>query len=205
MLLKNNRSFLCLIAPLLWLLSGCVSLSLHKTTPTRFSKESVATRQQQLTQLTAWNIQGAFSFQRKGQASIANYAWQEKPNNHYTITLESALNLYSVTIEGQPGHVTLLEPKKKVLTATSPEALLQQRLSIRLPVQSLIYWIRGLPTDAPYQARFDDYGHLIDLTQQGWHIQFSHYTTIQSMDLPSVLQITGHGQKIKIVIKSWSV
>ncbi|OGO95144.1 MAG: outer membrane lipoprotein LolB [Coxiella sp. RIFCSPHIGHO2_12_FULL_42_15] len=185
------------------LLSGCTTLTLPPQNA-HFDKQSWQKRQTQLVQLKNWNIDGAFSVQQPSKSNIANYTWQQMGPN-YRIQINSSLNLYSLLIEGKSGSVTLQESKQKTTSASSPEILMQQRLGFSLPISNLAYWIRGLPAPTPYRSQRDAYGHLTELTQQGWQVSFSHYANVKQYDLPRTIKLVGHGLIIKIATKNWNV
>lgn len=186
------------------LLTGCVSLKLAPSA-TQYTRVPAATRQAQLAKIQAWDIAGAFSFKSQGKLNLANYTWQQTAANQYVINIDSALHVYRVTVEGTPQRVKLIESQQKVMSAATPEALLEQRLHTHLPIRSLQYWIRGMPAPGPFRADYDTYGHIQTLSQAGWRIAFDHYTHVKAVDLPQRLSIQGPSQQIKLVIKSWSI
>jgi len=193
-----------LITSVFAILSGCTSLKVPTTQqPNAFQALPTQQRIQTLLGIQQWNIDGAFSVQYGQQVNIANYAWQQIGSS-YQIQIHSSLNIYSIKIQGQLGQVTLIEAQKQPVSASSAEELMQDRLGWSLPVSNLQYWIRGIPAPGDYQSQVDVFGHLTQVTQQGWFVGFSNYTTVQSYDLPRTLLVQGHGLKIKIVIKNWN-
>lgn len=196
------RNFIVLAATVS--LTGCVSLKLPATGKTEFTKKSSQTRATQLQQIKKWDIDGAFSIQYNKKSELANYTWQQTYSK-YLINISSALNLYTISINGRPGHAYLKESKHKPLSARSPESLLQKRLGWSIPISSLKYWVRGLPANSAGSKSYDKYGHLTYLSQQGFVVYFSNYTNVGKYDLPRILKISGHGLKIKLAIKHWSL
>lgn len=168
----------------------------------QFSKQPWPQRRSALLQIRSWNIDGAFSVQQRTGSHIANYRWQQK-NANYQIALNASLGLYSLVIQGGPGRVTLIENNQKISSATSADGLIYRRLGWRLPISNLQYWIRGLPAPGEHRGQYDVYGHLSQLTQQGWQVTFSRYVTVKKIDLPQVLDVSGYGLKIRIAIKHW--
>lgn len=185
-------------------LNSCVNLKLPKAKTQNFKIKSVKQRSLELEQLKKWEINGAFSIQNKGKINLANYDWKQDKNK-YHIEIRSTLNLYSLLIEGRPKKVTLWESRNKPISAISPEELLQKRLGWSIPISNLSYWIKGLAAPELSKEKFDNYGHLISISQQDWQVNFSNYTTINSVDLPCILKINGHGLIIKMVIKNWRI
>ena len=193
----------CLIGTLA-LLSGCTTLSLPSGPQTAFKKQSWQQRQQTLKKVQRWNIDGAFSIRQPGNSSIANYEWQQVGKS-YNIRIHSSLGIYSVAINGRPGRITLRRSNNQSFSARSPEQLMQQQLGWRLPLSDLFYWLRGLPAPGKYRPRFDPYGHLVDLQQQGWHVQFSQYVTVNKVDMPRILQLQSGNLIVRIAIKHWKL
>ncbi len=185
-------------------LSGCVSLKLPNQGPQKFHQESAKTRTNELRKINKWNINGAFSIQHDKKVEIANYSWQQSRGN-YSLQINSSLNIYSLLIKGRAGHVTLKESKQKPLRAASAESLLNKRLGWSIPISNLKYWVRGLSANGASKSKYDKYGHLVKLWQQGWAVTFSNYINIGRFDLPRTLNIQGHNLKIKIVIKNWAL
>lgn len=194
-------TLLYLIIPLL--ISGCVNLNLPSESHITFQKRAWQQRRLGLIKIRRWDINGAFSIHRPKQSVIANYSWQQH-NNKYMIKIASALDAYSAIIQGNPLYVTLKKSNREKFYARNPEQLMQQQLGWSLPVSNLSYWIRGLPAPGKYQAKFDTWGHLIDLRQNGWHVKFSHYWPMSNtVDVPQTLLLKRSNLTAKIVIKHW--
>jgi len=186
------------------LLSGCTSLSLPSGAQTAFKKESWQQRQLALKKIQRWNITGAFSIRQPNNSSIANYEWQQYGKN-YHIRIHSTLGIYSVAINGGPGRITLKRSNNQSFSARSPEQLMQQQLGWRLPLSDLLYWLRGLPAPGKYCPDIDQYGHLVDLRQQSWHVHFSQYLTVNGVDMPRILQLQNGSLVIRIAVKQWKI
>jgi outer membrane lipoprotein LolB len=190
------------IACLCFLVS-CTRLPDISSTTTRYQQQSWQQRRLALSEVTHWHIDGAFSVRQPQQSTIAAYQWQQQ-ETQYRIHIYSSLDLYGINIVGRPGAVTLWRAQNQPLTANSPEALMQQTLGWRLPISNLYYWLRGLPAPGHYQARFDRYGHLVQLQQQGWQINYANYQSVGTLDLPQSLSLSHGDLAVKIIIKHWA-
>ena len=184
-------------------LCGCVNLSLTQD-HSSFSAQSPTQRAKQLSRINRWQIQGALSLQAEQKTSLANFSWSQKGKSRFNMTISSSLNLYILAIRGQPGKVTLNDGKHKPLTGKSVSALMKKIIGYPLPVSNLYYWIRGLSTPGKGKTQYDSYGHLKQVEQQEWTIRFSHYTRINGVDLPRMLDLKSAHYKIRIVIQKWS-
>jgi outer membrane lipoprotein LolB len=187
---------------------GCVNTSAPKPqAPGSFQTETVEQRQAQLTPVKSWNASGAISIQRAQQSPmIMRYEWRQSGPSNYRVDLAASLNLAAVTITGHPGRVTLQRDRERPVSAATPEQLMQQNLGWSLPVPSLWYWARGLPAPGPTQeTKYDSYGHLTLLRQNGWQAKFDGYHTVQGVDLPHVIELHRQDISARIVVKQWQI
>ena len=200
----NNFSYgVALLSVLLF--SGCTTLNLPHQRPVIYHQQTWQQRYNNLSRLSKWNIDGTFSIQQSGKTTIAAYSWQQN-STHYHIRIHSLLGIYSINICGRPGKVTLWRSPQEHYTASTPQQLMQQQLNWKLPLSNLYYWIRGIHAPGvAYRVYVDTYAHVMKLQQSGWNIFFSQYTSIGSIDIPRVLQLSSNRLMVKIVIKHWNL
>lgn len=185
------------------LLSGCAMR--EPIGSKAFVVESPADRQAALAKLTFWRMSGSFSIQQVNQRpEIASYVWWQS-NQTYRLSVSSALNLYHLDITKQNGTVTLWKNGTFLLKARSAEGLLQKAMGWSLPVSALQYWAKGMVAPRKmgrFKARYDAYGHLVGLKQDGWTLKFSAYKRkVGSPDYPQVITLCHFGVKVKLVVK----
>lgn len=188
-------------------LTGCVSLKTDQPAQTNFKEVKAPERQATLAKLTNWNINGAFSLQntksKKNKVVIAAYSWNQFSRS-YRIKISSSLNLYSLSINGRPGNVSLWKSAKKHYRASSPEGVMQKAMGWSLPISNLRYWVRGMPAPGGKKATYNKYGLLKTLNQQGWHIVYSGYVSRSGYDVPQTLIMRRGAVRLKIVVKHWT-
>ena len=167
---------LCVLA---LLLNGCTTLSVPSQLGDHFKVMPVKKRQVELETLHFWVNTGAFSFSEKSntpvsgwKTKVASYWWRQFGKGMYRIRVSSPWGLFSVTVVGNPGNVILWRSAKKFVHAKNAEQLLYQQMGWTFPVDKLYYWVRGLPAPGKYQARYDHFGHMIQLKQAGWYTPF---------------------------------
>lgn len=187
-------------------LTGCVSVKPPASAPTTFNYLSLSQRQAQLIRVNSFIASGAFSIVEAGRRPVfANYQWAQNNPRSYRIRVSSALNLFNIVIVGRPHSVTLLKGAKQSISAPTPEALIKHEMGWTLPVRDLLYWIRGIAAPGQQQSTLDSYGHLATLMQDGWSIQFSDYTRVESYDLPQKIVLYRPQARLTIVIKNWEL
>jgi len=186
------------------LLAGCVSLKTPKQSPEHFRTLSAPVRQKSLGRLQRWSIQGAFSIVEKGHKPVlANYSWLQRGKTYYKIQINSALDLFAITLTGGPHIVTLWRSARDHVSAKTPEALLYAQMGWRIPIRNLVYWVRGMTAPGTKQVKHDQYGHVIVLHQKGWVIRYFSYHGVKGFDLPSKILLNRPGLSITLVIKKW--
>ena len=180
---------------------GCAHFS---RTPS-FHYISPSIRNQQALAIKNWKIEGAMSIQSTQQSVITHYQWHQRAAN-YDIQLSSVLNLVRVNITGREYQfVKLCRSNKRCYQAKTPELLLKQQLGWDLPISYLKYWIRGIPLQGKAIKKYDPYGHLIFMQQNGFDLWFSNYQSFNGVDLPTRLDLQYPKLKIRLIIKQWNI
>jgi len=160
-------------------------------------------RQKQLTALNSWNLQSAVGIKNLKQRITAHVNWQQADNN-YILNITSQFNIGGVKIVGDSNQVILWRSTTNKFVAKNPEELMFKELGWSLPVSNLRHWILGLPVpNKTHILQFDAYNHLIHLQQQGWHVSYADFISVDNIDLPTTILLTNAKLQIKIVIKEW--
>lgn len=168
-------------------------------------KMPLTERKEQTATVSAWEIRGAIAARHKNNGWTATLNWLQNGPSNYQLRLYGPLGGGAVKISRQGSMVTYQDGTKKE-SSTNAAQLLQEQTGIRLPVNNLYYWIRGLQAPGSVQSEeHDNYNHLSQLSQAGYLITYLSYTSVNGIDLPSKIKLTGHGVSIKLIIKSWKV
>ena len=207
----NALKYLCMLS--LCLLTACASHQVTQEAPTNESQnvnkaepasEKIIPKGQ-ASQATSWEISGAMAARNKNKGWTATVNWVQQGPHHYQIRLFGPLGGGTVMVERNDGVVTYVDGPKKA-TSHNADKLLLQQTGIMLPVQNLYYWVRGLPAPgAVGSAHYDQSNHLMFLSQAGYTIHYSGYTSVGHLDLPSKIHLQGHGVLVKLIIKHWKV
>jgi outer membrane lipoprotein LolB len=125
--------------------------------------------------IQSWTVAGLIGIRMPKQAESANFTWQQI-HDQFNISLYGPLGLGGTELKGSKQGVSLTTHDGRVLTADNIEDLMQQNLGWSLPVNGLIYWVKGLPVPGvPAKTEFNQQGLLSDLQQQGWDIHYLDY------------------------------
>jgi outer membrane lipoprotein LolB len=81
---------------------------------------------------------------------------------------------------------------------------LRARLGFEPPLQSLRYWIQGVPDPAtPAQEMLDDRQRLASLRQDGWEIDYGSYLPSGDEWLPERMTLRREGVRVRLLIDGW--
>jgi outer membrane lipoprotein LolB len=203
-----------LIICLSLILVGCASANAsYSTSPSGFQEfgKPLGThyldwpqRSAQLAAINSWHAQGSIGIHTINKGWNASFNWVQQERN-YGLALFGPLGAGRVQLMGTPQQV-VLQTSHGSYSAATPEVLLQQQIGWSIPVSDLYYWIRGLPAPRyhPHYS-FDMNRHLVQLSQDGWHIIYLRYVSVNGIDLPDRMLISNAGLQVRIVITQWQI
>ncbi len=155
--------------------------------------------------VTAWEIKGLIGAKTPKKAWSANLIWAQQSPSHYQLRLFGPMGGGVVLIEGANGVVTYKDEHKRI-QGKQARQLLREQTGVDLPVESLYYWVRGLPAPGkPDEAVYDANKQLVILKQAGYLIEYSPYQAVNGYVLPAKMKVQGKGLVVKLVIKAWRI
>lgn len=158
-----------------------------------------------LSPLTSWMFNGAIAVQDKNKSLTASINWQQQGVNNYQIRLFGPLGGGSILIN-KKNKLVYFNDGKKLLSANNASALLRAQTGIFLPVESLYYWVQGLPAPGKVLSfKRDNDNCLIELNQQGYIVNYADYIKTNNRFLPKQIKLQGHDVVSKLVISSWKL
>lgn len=207
---------------LLLMISGCA----HRGTFT--PPPDLVAHQQQLQNITHWELQGKLGIRTSNDNGSAALKWTQQVAN-YEINLSGPLGQKRMIITGAPGKVRLEQTGSEPMEAKTAEALVREAAGWTLPVTQLTYWVRGVP--APKQRithlQQNESGLIAQLQQGGWSITYSNYqnypysaptlapataatatrsvTPSQTLSLPGRITAEHEDVRLILVIRAWQL
>jgi len=184
-------------------LGACSSLHQRETLELGGDAQAWKTHRQQVEPITSWELQGKLGVRSPGESGSGTLFWLQR-NDYYDIRLSGPLGRGATRIQGDSKQTTLEVAGRQPVSAESAEALLEQQIGWRLPVEHLLWWVRGLPApDAPSRLQLDTHSRLARLSQSGWTVEYSRYQQVGGLELPQRLQISGHDLLLTLVVTDW--
>lgn len=171
---------------------GCKQLA----TPINFDDPNA--RNLYLHNLRCWEANGRVSIQNNQDTVTASFVWLQE-NEQYNLHFYSALSSESVTIYGNQQGITNIVNNGE----TAQDLSLEQNL----PLAQLVFWLKGLPAigSKPRKATYNNKQQLLNLEQDGWHIEYQEYRTYDAISLPRKIILQNHNTKAKLFIKQWQL
>lgn len=191
------------LAVLIALLSGCAI-------PPATSPEAAAAwtaRQNRLARISTWQADGRIGVVSGQDGWHANFQWAQQ-NSGYRIDLIGPLGQGRVVVESNGTEARIQTQDGQSWTAPDADALLEQSLGVRLPVNGLRYWARGLPEPGSTPTlQTDAQGRLTRLEQNGWVIEYPAYapTSMLNLDLPERIVARRQDLSVKLIIEQWTL
>ncbi len=174
------------------LLSGC---SLFPVEPPAIAYSKTATLP--LYQLQQWSFEGRLSITGRTDSWTANTDWQHSVDKE-RVKLSGPLGQGATVIQLSKGVVTIDRGDGKVQTSDQPEAFINQQLGMFVPIQSLRYWVIGLPE--PTQAFTET---PTGFKQAGWLIEYKQMQAVAKTTMPYKINVSNEQVKLKLIIDQW--
>ena len=191
------------LALLALLLTACAAL--EPETPQPPARQTWAAHSEQLASLKTWTATGKVSLRSPQAAESASLLWQQR-GTVTDLQLRGPLGAGATAIysDGQQLEIRRGD-ERRVLDISTPSAI-RESTGWDLPLQSLVYWLKGLPSPdaAVQQLDLDPATDLLSrLTQNDWQIDYQKYGEFGGITLPKQLAIRRGETEVKLVISHW--
>ncbi|MCH9716274.1 MAG: lipoprotein insertase outer membrane protein LolB [Gammaproteobacteria bacterium] len=155
--------------------------------------------------LSSWTLTGAIAAKSKKKSWTATINWKQQGLNRYQLRLFGPLGGNGVSVEKNGRIITYQDGQKRVKT-TNIDQLFYKETGIHVPLHKLYYWVRGVQAPGAIQSsHYDASGRLTTLRQGGYVIHYDGYQTVNHVELPRKIKVTGSEGYLKLVIKHWEI
>ena len=187
----KNKMIQLVVGLLVLLVSGCSSV------PTVLEPRYETQARQSLYKLQRWSFDGRLAITGKNDAWSASVNWVHTVNDE-KIKLAGPLGQGATFIQLSGNLVTIDRGDNKPLTSTQPELFINQQLGLFVPVQSLRYWVVGVPEPSS-RYNLTPTG----FTQAGWLIDYKQTQPVDSRVMPYKISVSNEQLKLKLIIDQW--
>ncbi|KXS51428.1 MAG: Outer-membrane lipoprotein LolB [Marinobacter sp. T13-3] len=207
MTVRHNLALALLFA--ITTLAGCTSIQLEPL-PEGMTDQQPANWEEQARELRAfdrWVLSGKMAVKQPSDSGSAVINRWQQYGNQYDLSLSSSfLGMGSTRIKGAPGFIELTLSNGDTYRSANPEQLLNEATGWQLPVDSLVWWLRGLPApDTNHRLLFNRNGQLAIIKQNGWEIRYDRWRRFMAdkPELPARITALKGDKRVRVVIADW--
>ncbi len=158
-----------------------------------------------------WSLRGRIALRADERGWQAGIRWTKTPDTQ-EIQLSGPFGGGVVLVKQDVDGAVLRDSRGDEYMDTDGERLLEQVTGWRLPVNGLVYWIRGqVVPSVPHRIELDERGHLKHLFQQRWQITYSKYGDYRGLLLPRRMimklpadQNGGIELEVRLALNNWN-
>ncbi|WP_288416377.1 lipoprotein insertase outer membrane protein LolB [uncultured Acinetobacter sp.] len=154
-------------------LALCCSSALFFTGCQHIVKSQSPATQNQTEQLNEFDLQGKIGVRTPKQSGSAFFTWSQH-QDQFDIELSGILGVGKTQITGKPGQVSLNSAKTGLITAQTPEELLQRATGWQAPITHLVNWVQARPATMSAKTTQDQNGRVTNIVEDGWDVSLSY-------------------------------
>lgn len=199
-----------LFIAILWL-AGCTSMPADLsekpvTVPPETSALWLEQRKQQLAAITHWRLNARFSLVTENEAWSGKLDWLQQSNKEYLIHFSDPAGQGAMQLVGNDQEVELQLANGDSYRAQDADTLLKRETDWQLPINSLWYWVRGLPDPAmTLKTQFNGQNLPVSFEQDKWTVNFHGYHHVDQQSFPRKITVEKEAFKLKLIIMDWMV
>jgi len=161
------------------------------------------TRQAILAGLDDWSFSGRIGVKSTDDGFNGRLRWRQQADD-FDASLSGPLGAGAVRIEGSSRGLTVYDGEGIVTELDDPERDLKLRYGWTIPVESLRYWVLGVPDPRqPADVDFGEDGQVSRLVQGGWTAEISQYREGGGQLMPRRITAENGDSRVRLVIDSW--
>jgi outer membrane lipoprotein LolB len=163
-------------------------------------------RRAQLQQRADFTLKGRLAVAAGEEGFSAGLRWQQRDADGL-IELDGPFGVGGLRLQVRGAALELTTARGERLDGAAARGELERRLGFALPLESLRYWVRGVPDPArAADERLDATAQrLAGLAQGGWTVDYAAYVEDPAGGpLPRRLSAVREGARLRLVIEAWS-
>ena len=159
-----------------------------------------------LAELESWGLRGRVALNREGRGAQANVLWRQE-GALARLELSGPWGVGAERVRIEDGDADLFSEGDWV-SMCAPGMRIEEleMLCDSAPLQSLPYWLRGLPDPAsPFTEYSSGRGAAREFRQDGWRIEVNALARSGGLAVPRRLNISGPGASMRVAITNWEL
>ncbi len=158
--------------------------------------------QQRLAQLehaSSWQLDGRAAVSLGTQGWQASLDWRQRGESS-EVHLAGPFGAGALVLQATPAGISLNGAPPNADVA----AQLRDRLGFDLPIDSLRFWLQGIPDpSSAFELTRNKQDRALELTQAGWSIQYDGYMPANGDLLPARLVMRRAEARVRIAVDRW--
>ena len=180
-------------------LSGCKTLPPATPAPS----QPWEVRRSALQQRDRFDLSGRIAVAAAQEGFNAKLRWKQQ-GGRSNLALDGPLGVGGVRITADGGNLNVINAHGDPLDSDAARREINTRLGFEPPLQSLRFWVQGVPDPAhPADEVLDDNQRLATLRQDGWQIDYPKYTTVAGQWLPSLITLKRDNVRVRLLVDGW--
>jgi outer membrane lipoprotein LolB len=153
--------------------------------------------------LDSWEIRGRAAVATATDGWTANVAWRQQAAES-ELRLKGVLGVGGVRVRSDGQSFDIETSKGEKITAEDATAALEQAIGVPLPLESLRFWLLGVPApESDALEELDDKGRLSKLEQDGWQALYDRYVYRHDAWLPGRVHLAKGPLSVRVVVDEW--
>jgi len=153
--------------------------------------------------LDHWEMKGRAAVATATDAWTANVAWRQQAADS-ELRLQGVLGVGGVRVRSDGQSFDIETSKGEKITADDAASALEQAIGVPLPVESLRFWLLGVPApESDALEELDEKGRLSKLEQDGWQARYDRYVYQYDSWLPGRVRLEKGPLRMRVVVDEW--
>lgn len=150
-----------------------------------------------------WEMSGRVAVRTEEDGGRVQLHWVQK-GPAYELVLNGPFGSGEVTMVGDEDGATIVGADDQGYHHPDAAFLLEAYTGYAIPVDALVYWVRGIPAPGfEHRRELDRHGRLARLEQGPWTVQYDEYREVDGEYLPVRLRAEGPGMALRLAIHDW--
>lgn len=206
-----NRRLRAAAAALLSLaLAACAGLGPRQPLPPEAQAAAMhaqVVREEALAARRDWSLAGRVALSNEGRGGSGRIDWRQH-GDAFEVELSAPITRKGWRLVGAPGNALLEGLDGGPRAGADAAALLRQATGWDVPVQALVYWLRGARAPgSEARLEFDADGRVAGLRQDGWAIEYAGWARPDAEGpwLPGRITAERGSARVRLVVDAWAV
>ena len=160
-------------------------------------------RQAVLAELDKWHFSGRIGVKTGNDGFNGKLRWTQDEGS-FSATVSGPLGIGTVRIEGDDKGVRITDKDGETTVLQDVERELYYRYGWTIPIESLRYWVLGIPDPRiSSETEFDESDRVTRLMQRGWTVDVGAYREAGGQQMPERLVAASSETTVTLVVDNW--